>query len=213
MTTPIKYPNLTTIGVTGTIGSGKSTIGKILQELGVAVIDSDKIVHSLLESDDQVKEAVTKRFGSTVVATASHGVQTIDRRALGNIVFNDAEAKTDLERILHPRVREDCRAQIAKLAEDKKTKIVAYLVPLLFESGLGKEYDQTWAVITDESVLRARLAKRDGFSFEVISKRLALQLSQTMKAALADKTIENSHDIETTREQVVSLLKELHKSA
>ncbi len=210
MTTRPKYPHLRTIGITGTIGSGKSTVGKILEELGVAVIDSDKIVHALLASDEQIKAAVIKRFGPSVwTRTASSGTKTIDRKALGKIVFNDAEAKKDLERILHPRVREKCREQIDNLAKDDNIRLVANLVPLLFETGLGKEFDCTWAVVTDEQILRERIAKRDNFSQDEITNRLALQLSQPLKGALADKIIDNSKDINHTRKQVVNLLKPL----
>lgn len=210
MTSRCKYPNLTTIGITGTIGSGKSTVGKILEELGIAVIDSDEIVHALLESDEQVKEKIFKRFGATVFSdTADSGKRTIDRKALGKIVFNEAEAKKDLERILHPLVRDACRKQVDVLAKHGKVKIVANLVPLLFEAGLGKEYDSTWAVTTDEKILRERLAKRDNFSQDEITKRLALQLSQPIKAAMADKEIDNSKDVDSTRKQVIDLLKAL----
>src|ERR1700677_137505 len=113
MITEPQPPQITTIGVTGTIGSGKSTVGQILTELGVAVIDSDKIVHALLESDEQVKAEVIKRFGAPVrTDTISSGATKIDRKALGKIVFNDPEARKDLEKILHPRVREECRRLI-----------------------------------------------------------------------------------------------------
>jgi dephospho-CoA kinase len=209
MTTRPQDTQLTIIGITGTIGSGKSTVGKILEELGVAVIDSDKIVHGLLESDQQVKHEVIERFGAPISECTTNGDTIIDRKALGKIVFNDTEAKKDLEKILHPRVREEFRKQIAKLAEAGKTKVVAYLVPLLFETGQGEEYDFTWCVTTDENILRQRLAQRDNFSDSEITRRLSLQLSQDKKAALADEIIDNSTGVEQTRKRVVELLQSL----
>ena len=204
------HPGLTTIGITGTIGSGKSTVGKILKELGIPVIDSDQIVHELLAESGEVQQLVINRFGPRVVTTSSGSpITAIDRKALGRIVFQDSQARTDLERILHPRVREISYKRIERYANDPSVKLVGCLVPLLFEAGLGGEYDQTWTVVTDEPVLKDRLNKREHFSKAELEQRLALQWPQDKKASLADKVIDNSGNVEATRKQVLDLVNHL----
>ncbi|MGH9552879.1 MAG: dephospho-CoA kinase, partial [Terriglobales bacterium] len=190
------------VGITGTIGSGKSTVGAVLAELGVPVIDTDKIVHDLLGQDNSTRKAVVERFGAAI--QQSNGA--IDRAALGALVFHDEQARKDLERIVHPAVILECRKRIA----DVGTKpLVAVLVPLLFEAGLGNEYDEVWTVVTQEPVLRERLRQRDGFNDEQIAQRLAAQWSQERKAKSAQTVIDNSGTREETKRQVKTLLQKL----
>ena len=204
------YPGLTTIGITGTIGSGKSTVGKILQDLGIPVIDSDQIVHNLLATDTDVQNQIVERFGNSVVLQNSASkTKAIDRRALGQVVLEDAQKRAALEAILHPRVRAISRNEIEQLAKDSSVKLVACLVPLLFEANLGDEYDQTWTVITEPAVLKDRLKQRDNFSPAELEGRLASQWSQDKKASLADERIDNSGDIGQTKEQVLVLVDRL----
>jgi dephospho-CoA kinase len=203
------YPGLITIGITGTIGSGKSSVGKILQDLGVPVIDSDEIVHSLLATDQCTQHLVVQRFGTEVLLNETTGKSQIDRKALGRIVFNDPASKADLEKIIHPRVRELSRSMLDHYAEDASVTLVASLIPLLFEAKLGGEYDQIWAVTTDDAILRERLRMRDHFSEAELEKRLASQWPQERKAALADKVIDNSGDLLATRKQVSVFINQL----
>jgi dephospho-CoA kinase len=198
-----------TLGITGTIGSGKSTVGKILAELGIPIIDTDEIVHSLLSSDKNTQRLVIERFGSSVVANEGLAAQSINRKALGQIVFKDDLARNALEKILHPRVRQICRAKIEEYAKHPSRKLVAFLVPLLFEAGLASEYYQTWAIVTRDDVLRDRLLRRDGFSQAEVERRLAAQWTQEKKASLADKVVDNSGSEAETRKQVVELIHEL----
>jgi dephospho-CoA kinase len=196
------------IGITGTIGSGKSAVGSILSDLGVPVIDSDKIVHMLLNSNCEVQGLVTDRFGKSLLIESPAGEKQIDRKALAAIVFNDAAARRDLEQILHPRVRQESRKMVADFAARGATAVGA-LVPLLFEAGLKSEYDEVWAVVTDEAKLKERLRLRDGLSDAEVERRLQAQLSQKAKADQADRTIDNSGDLAFTRQQVEENLKEI----
>ncbi len=198
---------VTVIGITGTIGSGKSTVGQILQESGIPVIDTDKVVHGLLDSDADTKKMIKKHFPSAIKATASGEHEQIDRKQLAKIIFKDQEAKTTLEIILHPRVRQICRQRVTELAD--KNKIIAVLVPLLFEANLKSQYDQVWTIIVAEPILRQRLMKRDGFSPQEIDLRLAGQMSQQEKANLADKVLDNSGDENQLRQKVGQLLDQL----
>src|SRR5271156_6190816 len=119
----------TLVGITGTIGSGKSTVGKILASMGVPVIDTDLVVHELLSTPNAVRAAVVERFGSEITKPDAGGA--IDREKLGAIVFHDQQARRDLEAITHPAVLLECRR---RAQEHKDRKVVAFLVPLLFEA-------------------------------------------------------------------------------
>ncbi|SRR5579875_341854 len=189
------------IGITGTIGSGKSTVGGILAALAVPVIDTDHIVHDLLTHPGPVREAVAERFGDEVVAHDRGGA--INRGRLGSIVFFDAAARRDLERIVHPAVLAEYRRRITELGS---SPVVAVLVPLLFEAGLQAEFDEVWTVVADEHVIRRRLCERDRLSEEEIQRRLSAQLPQERKAGLSDRVIDNSGTIEQTRDKVAAYL-------
>jgi len=187
------------VGITGTIASGKSTVGRILSELGVPVIDTDHIVHQLMASDRGLKNAIVQRFGEAVLAEGGEG---IDRATLGRIVFQDERARRDLEAIVHPAVLLEYRRQ----ASAASGSLVAILVPLLFEAGIASEFDEVWTVVADPAVLRNRLRERDGLSEAEIDSRLSAQLPQAEKATRADQTIDNSGTIAETRRQIARLL-------
>lgn len=195
-----------TLGITGTIASGKSSAGKILQELGVPVIDTDHIVHEILAKDPTVIKAVKDRFGEEVLTNEGK----IDREKLGKVVFSDHEAKKSLEAIVHPATIMQCR----KLIEEKNDNpVVAILVPLLFEARLESEYDEIWTIFTDEAILKERLAKRNGLDSVEIEKRLGAQMSQNEKVMRANHVIDNSDSLENTRNQIKTLLSKISGEA
>lgn len=191
------------IGITGTIGSGKSTVGNILEELGVPVIDTDTITHEV-QNSERVKRAVVERFGKAVLT--DDGTGKIDRKKLGALVFKDPAAKRDLESMIHPAVILESRRCVAAHSDKP---IVAILAPLLFEAKVEGEYDQIWAVIAKEEVLRERLAKRDDLSSDLITQRLSAQFSQEEKARLSSVVIDNSANREETQRQVKVNLEKL----
>lgn len=188
------------IGITGSIGSGKSTVGDILESLGVPVIDTDKIVHTLLANSELAHEKILTAFGPTIL----NADKTIDRTKLAFLVFNNENQRKKLEAIVHPLVLEECTKQITTLSQ---AKVIAVLVPLLFEAGLEDRYDEIWVVVADEATLRNRLKKRDNSSEEQISKRLAAQLPQEEKAKRADAIIDNSGSRDDTQKRVEQLLR------
>lgn len=194
------------IGITGTIGSGKSTVGSILEELGVPVIDTDTITHEV-QNSEKIKRAVIERFGKAVLT--EDGTGKIDRKKLGALVFKDPKAKRDLESLIHPAVILESRRCVAAHADKP---IVAILAPLLFEAKVQGEYDEIWAVIANEKVLRERLAKRDDLSDDLITQRLAAQFSQEEKARLSTVVIDNSTTREETKRQVEVNLEKLKVS-
>lgn len=187
------------VGITGTIASGKSLVGKILQELGVPVLDTDHVAHDVQKHDDEVKGAIKKRFGVSVFAVDGE----IDRKALGKIVFDDKQALSDLNAIIHPAIVTECNRQIEALPDKP---LVAVLVPLLFEAKVEGRYDEIWTVIASEDVVRKRLKERDGISDEEVEKRLRAQFPQAEKMRRSHHVIDNSGTEAETREQVQNLI-------
>lgn len=200
MSSAIKSPFV--LGVTGTIGSGKSFVGKCLIECGIPILDSDAVVHLLFKDDDEVKTQIASTFGTSVVKTAEDGSSSVDRQALGAVVFANQEARTKLEKIVHPAVHRYCNKWIESQNED----IVALLIPLLFETVRPRKYDEIWSVLCEEKILRERLKARNNFSEAEIDARLSAQLPQQEKANLADQVIDNSGDQEKTRQTVIAMV-------
>lgn len=193
------------LGITGTIASGKSTVGRLLAENGITVIDTDQLTHDVLAHDISVKKAIVEQFGPGVLQSSAPD-SPIDRKNLGKIVFENADSRRKLEQIVHPSVVLNCRRRIAELNNEK---LVAVLVPLLFEANMAEEYDEIWTVFTSEEVLKQRLGERDKLDALEIQRRLQAQLPQSEKCSRADQVIDNSHSEAETARQVKLLLEKL----
>lgn len=198
------------IGITGNIGSGKSTVGEIIAKHGIEVIDTDHLVHQILGSDPGVKNKIIKTFGQEVIST---GGENVDKAKLASIVFNDAKKRKELEAILHPAVIILCREKLKTISKKSAAQtIVAILVPLLFEANLEKEYDQIWTVLANEKAVRERLKQSRKMTDLEITNRLNAQLCQDKKAAKSDVIIDNSKDLEHTKTQIITQLENIRKS-
>jgi dephospho-CoA kinase len=184
------------IGVTGNIACGKSTVMRMLAELGAETIDADALYHELIAPGGPLVTRIRERFGESVVDSA-HG---IDRKALGQIVFADPSALRDLERITHPAVVAAAKARIA----GSRHAVAAIDAVKLVESGLIDSCDQLWLVTCDPDVQRARLIARGGLSEADADRRLAAQPPVATKTAIANVRIDNSGAIERTRGQVLA---------
>ena len=187
------------VGITGTTASGKSLVGKILQDFGVPVLDTDHIAHSVQKQDEEVKTAIRQRFGKSVFDVAGE----IDRKSLAKIVFDDKQALADLNAIIHPAIVKECNRQIEALSDKP---LVAVLVPLLFEAGVEKRYDEIWTVIASEEVVRLRLKERDGITDKEVEKRLKAQYPQEEKMRRSNYVIDNSGSESETRERIKSII-------
>lgn len=187
------------IGLTGSIACGKSTASARLRELGAVIIDADAISRALTQDGGRALPAVRKRFGDGVFNGNS-----LNRRALGAIVFSDAQAKADLEKLLHPMIFEDMRAQL-NAARESGAKIAVLDVPLLFESGMDVLCDEIFCVWTDEETQLARLMERDHLSKADALARIHSQMPQAMKLEKSDVHIDTSGPIEETRARIDAL--------
>ena len=192
------------LAITGNIASGKSLIESLLREEGIIVIDTDRIVHELLSQDKEIIERVNNLFEIDVKDNEGK----IDRKKVGNVVFKDKNKLEQLEKILHPEVK-NVVDKFFKENQDKK--IVAVSVPQLYETGWEVYFDYVLLVIADDEIRLTRLIKRDNFTEEAAKNRLSAQISQAEKAKKADFLINNSGEIENTVLQLKNVLDRLIK--
>ena len=181
------------IGITGNIGSGKSTAAQLFAKYGFVILDSDNIVHDLLRHDPEVIKAVKSHFSAAIL----NSEMNIDRKKLGDIVFNNEEDLKFLEQLLHPKVR----AHWLELAKQSPQQKYIVEVPLLFEKGYEADFDKTICVIADEESTHSRLSKR-GLSVSEMNLRLSKFLSIDEKMKRADIVLFNNSTLDILKEQV-----------
>jgi dephospho-CoA kinase len=191
------------IGLTGGVGSGKSTVSAMLRELGAEVVDADEASHAVYEPGSPGFEAVVREFGPEYVLDGR-----IDRAKLGELVFHSMDARHRLNDIVHPLVREWMAARTAEAAQ-RGAEVVAQDVPLLFENGLERLYSTVVVVYVSEKLQLKRLVEGRGLTDERARTMIAAQMPIEEKKLLAHHVIDNSGSREKTRKQVESLLKQL----
>ncbi len=183
------------IGLTGGIGSGKSTVSALLAERGAVVIDADAIVHELQAPGQPVLEAMVERFGPEILDEAG----ALRRQAVADIVFNDTQALADLGAIVHPAVHAEIER---RMAEQVGTDNVVILdVPLLVESGRD-DMAGLLVVDVDPEIAIARLVEHRGFSEADARARVARQASREQRVAKADVVLDNSGTVAELERQV-----------
>lgn len=168
------------VGITGGIGSGKSTVCRLFAERGIAVYDSDREAKRLMAGP--LRASIEARFGASIY----HDGQ-LDRRALAQVVFNDSQALADLNALVHPAVRADFEAW----AERQTGDYVILESAILYESGFDDTVDRVVAVLAPLEVRIERTCRRDGASEEEVRHRIATQLNDDELAAKADVTMVN----------------------
>jgi len=199
------------IGLTGGIGSGKSTVARLLAELGARVIDADRIVHELQAPGAPLLAEIVRAFGPGILRPDG----SLDRPALGAIVFQDPEARTRLNQIVHPRVGEEM-ARREREAREAGAPLVVLDVPLLLEgrkAGTGTAarlgFDAIVVVWVTEAIQIERTMARDGCSREEALRRIHAQMPLGEKRGLADHVIDNSGTPDETARQVRELYAKL----
>jgi dephospho-CoA kinase len=190
-----------TIGLTGGIASGKSTVAQMLRELGIPVIDADQVAREVVEIGKEAYIQIIETFGRDILQENGE----INRAKLGQIVFHDEEKRKKLNAIVHPAIRKNMIAQKeAYINSGEKTIVLD--IPLLFESGLTRLVDKIIVVYVDEHIQLERLMKRNGFSKEEAMARINAQMPLIEKVAKADAVIDNNETIEKTKQQLVHIL-------
>lgn len=196
------------VGLTGSVGMGKSTVAQMFAEAGVPVYDADMVVHDLLRAGGGAVDAVGA-FYPPALQRDENGLGYIDRTALGDHVFTADGARQALENILHPLVRK-AHDDFTAAARQNGTPVVVMDIPLLFETDADKDgrVDLSVVVSAPRDVQMARVLAR-GWPLEKFQRVSAAQMDDADKRARADVVIDTGTDIETTRAQVRSVLKTL----
>jgi dephospho-CoA kinase len=189
-----RWPGVTVIGLTGNIGTGKSTVTRMLADLGATVIDADTLAHKVIAPGTPGWQQVVDAFGPEVVAADG----TIDRARLAAIVFSDPAALARLEAIIHPLVIQEADRRIRALGRG----VVVIEAIKLIESGMYRDCDALWVVTARPEQQLERLVRERGMSAAEVQRRMAAQPPQSEKVALADVVIDNSGTPEETRAQV-----------
>lgn len=188
------------IGLTGGIGSGKSSVSHILASLGAYIIDADRITHQLQCRGQSVWQEIVQAFGWRVLLADGR----LDRKRLGHIVFNDGKERLRLNEIVHPAVQQEIRRLIAQ-ADSQGVAVAILDVPLLIEGGLYHIVDEVWVVYAQPDQQIARICARDNVSEETARRRLAAQMPLADKLSYAQRVIDNRGSL-LALEKVVRVL-------
>jgi dephospho-CoA kinase len=184
------------IGLTGNIGSGKSTVLSMLEQLGAKVIDADELVHEVMEQGSPVWRAIVDTFGEGVLTPEAE----VDRKKLGSLVFDDHEALTHLEEIVHPAVD----ARFRQIIDGSEEPVIAVEAVKIMQSGVFGEIDSLWLVTCPAEERLRRLLSSRAVNAEDVEDRLRAQMAQEEQAEFADVVIDNSGILQDTWEQVTA---------
>jgi dephospho-CoA kinase len=194
------------VGLTGTIGSGKSTAATFLRNLGAFIIDADAICRDLVLPDRPAWKEVVQTFGKNILQVDS---QKLDRAKLAQIIFSDNKKKEQLESILHPKVIEEEKKLAEQTFKDHPEAIVVLEAALLFESGNDQSMDKVIVVLCDEEHSIQRVMKRSSLSRDEAVLRIQNQMPQAEKIKKADFVLHNNGSIEGLKINVQTLFSEL----
>jgi len=182
----------TLIGLTGGIGSGKSTAAAMLADLGAFVIDADRIAHEIYLPGKPGFTSVVDRFGSGVLAADG----SVDRARLGEIVFGDNKALADLNAMVHPLVRKEVADKVAGLIQDDPEAVIVVEAALMTETGWTGSAAELWAVLTDPDIAFRRLVENRAMDAEDVRLRMAAQVGNEERRRVATRVIDNNGSLE-----------------
>jgi len=186
------------VGLTGGIASGKSTISGFLKKLGAVVIDADKISRQVVEPGEKAWQKIRDYFGPQVL----NPDQTLDRKKIADIIFDDQEERDALVNIIHPVVINKTKQLIAKYKENNTIPLIVVDAPLLIEAGLNKIVDEVWVIDVDREIQINRVMKRDQISQKAAEKRINSQMPTYEKLKYADRVINANISLKETLAQV-----------
>jgi dephospho-CoA kinase len=188
------------LGLTGSIGSGKSTVARMFQELGAEIIDADKVGHQLLEKRE-VKESIVKNFGSFILNKEGR----IERRKVGRIVFQDRKRLEELDSIIHPLIF----AEIKRKITFSQARIIIVDAAILLEAGWNSLVDRVIVVGASYETGRKRVEENGLLSSKEVEGIIEAQFAQNEKIQKADFLIENEESIQETKRQVERVWRKL----
>ena len=193
------------VGLTGSIAVGKSFVLGVLKELGCHVLDADEVAREVVRPGTAGLQAVVEAFGKEILESDG----TLDRSMLGAIVFADADKRKQLNSILHPFIIAAQDEELAGLERDDPDGIAVVDAALMIESGGYRRFDKLIVVYCEPDVQLQRLVKRDQLSLEDAQRRISSQMPQEEKKSYADFLIDTSGSLESTRQQVEDVFRQL----
>jgi dephospho-CoA kinase len=196
---------VTVIGLTGGIGSGKSTAAQMLGELGAEVIDADKVGHKIYLPDTPAWREIVEAFGDGVLAAD----RSVDRTRLGPIVFADPQALQTLNRITHGKIYAFIQGQIDYIRQQQQKRVIVVEAAILLEAGWRSLVEHLWVVAASIDVVIARLKACKNISEDQARARIAAQLSNEERIAQADRVIWNDHGLAELRQAIESAWRSL----
>jgi dephospho-CoA kinase len=192
-------------GLTGGIATGKSTVAAVFEEAGARLIDADRIAHDAVRKGAPAYHEIVAHFGTGVLLEDGE----IDRRRLAAVIFNDPVEQRAIEHIVHPQVKQEIARRLDLIRQETPDAVVVLDVPLLFETGMYREYDAVLVVYIPEQLQLARLVTRDGLTAGEALARIRSQMAIEKKKSLATHVIDNSGSIEDTRAQALQIYRQL----
>jgi dephospho-CoA kinase len=186
------------LGLTGGIACGKSTVSAMLVRRGAKLVDADQVAREVVLPGEPALADIVREFGQAVLNEDG----SLNRSALGSVVFGNRERLEKLESILHPAIRARMWDMINKYADEKPDALIVADIPLLYETGQASLYDAVMVVYVPRQVQLERLMARNSLTAEEAAKRISLQMDIEEKRRLADFVIDNSGTLEDTERQV-----------
>lgn len=196
-----------TIGLTGSVATGKSTVSNMIQQAGIPLVDADIAARKVVEPGTEGLKEIVAYFGEEIL----HADGTLDRAKLGEIIFKDKEKREKLNEITHPRVKDymlEARERFFRSGEE----LVFFDIPLLFESHLESLVDQIVVVWTTPETELKRLMERNNLTKEDALRRIESQMGIDEKARKADFVIDNNESLEKTQKQVYTFIERFVKN-
>jgi dephospho-CoA kinase len=189
------------IGLTGTIGSGKSTVSKIMKDLGAAIIDADVIARTVTAKGSEALEELVSHFGSEILEQNGE----LNRKKLADIVFNDPVKLEDLNNITHKYIIRKILSSLNDLKASGRNEVVVLDAPLPVKRGFLDMVDEVWVVTSERETRIKRIMQRSGFTLEEATERINSQAKEEQYLGIADLVIENDSSIEELEKTVVKL--------
>ena len=193
------------IGLTGGIASGKSTVSRLLVKHGALLVDADQVARDIVEQGQPALKEITSFFGQAIL----HEDGSLNRAALGAIVFSDKDKLAKLESITHPAIRKRMLSTIERYKEENPNAIIVADVPLIYETNQMHLYEAIVVVYVPRDIQIERLAVRNDITQDVAASRVDIQMDIEHKKALADYVIDNSGSLEQTEKQVIEFIQRL----
>ena len=197
------------VGLTGGVASGKTTVSEVLREEGATLIDADQIARELVQPQTPAWQEVVRSFGNEILNRDG----SIDRQKLASLIFSNSRQRNRLNRILHPRIKEEIGRRLKDIQQKDPDAIVVIDIPLLIETGGHRETDKVIVVVCTEAQQIERLRKRNQLSKEQAQAMLSSQMPLEEKTTLADYVICSEGSLEETRQKARNVFQELKRTA